>query len=338
MYTPKENPSLYFNLLHQKRVAELLLTAIRFDLFSHLEQKKSPKEIAKMTGLHERSLQLVLGALAATGFLEKTGELYRNTTQTNEYLNKSSQVYLGETILFREKMMSLSNIESCLKTGPNQAIQSSNKGVEVYDFYEGARVSIPEMYAGRVQSMLESAKGLFEQFPPRKILDLGGGNGVLAIELVKKYKDCKGVIFEHPNVAPLPRQLIVENELDNCMEVMEGDFNKDAIGEGYDFIIASGILDFAKDHLDYIMQKLSKALKPEGILYLVTNEISKDFLTPPQAILGWLSSHLEGLDLLLNAETIETYLEKYGFEEINMQEVNGAYKGLRGRFYKRGKN
>lgn len=140
MHKPKENPGLYFNILHQKRVAELLLAAIRFDLFSYLESYTSPKVVSLHTGLNERNLQLVLNALSAAGFLEKSGEQYRNTTQSNEFLNKASTVYIGETILYREKMMSLSNLEERLKNGPDQIIQSNNKGVEVYDtgFCEGS--------------------------------------------------------------------------------------------------------------------------------------------------------------------------------------------------------
>lgn len=336
MYKPKENPSLYFNILHQKRVAELLLTALRFDLFSYLEVYTAPKDVSLHTGLNERSLQLVLNALAAASFLEKSGEQYRNTSKSNEFLNKSSEVYIGETILFREKMMSLSNIEERLKNGPNQVIQSNNKGVEVYDFYEAARVGIPEMYTGRVQSFIRNVEGVFRQSSPQKVLDLGGGNGVMTMELLEKYSDCEGVISEHPSVAQLPRQLVTERGLKNRIEVREGDFNKDDLGTGYDLILASGILDFAKEHLEELMGKLAKALTPEGILYLVNNEITEDFQAPPQSILGWLSSHLDGLDLLLSANTIRAHLKKHNFIKINTLEIDGAYSSLQGEFYRKG--
>ncbi len=336
MHKPKENPGLYFNILHQKRVAELLLAAIRFDLFSYLESYTSPKAVSLHTSLNERNLQLVLNALSAAGFLEKSGEQYRNTTQSNEFLNKASAVYIGETILYREKMMSLSNLEERLKNGPDQIIQSNNKGVDVYDFYEAARVGIPEMYTGRVQSFVRNVKEVFCLASPQMVLDLGGGNGVMTMELLEEYPACRGVIFEHPSVAQLPRQLAAERKLTNRIEVREGDFNLDHLGTGYDLILASGILDFAKDHLEELMGKLAKALTPEGILYLVTNEITEDFQAPPQSILGWLSSHLDGLDLLLSADTIKAQLMKHNFVKVNVIEIDGAYSSLQGEFYRKG--
>lgn len=336
MYKPKENPSLYFNILHQKRVAELLLAAIRSDLFSYLETYSAPKEVSRHTGLNERNLKLVLNALSAAGFLEKSGEQYRNTSQSNEFLNKCSEVYIGETILYRENMMSLSNLEERLRNGPDPVVQSNNKGVEVYDFYEAARVGIPEMYTGRVQSFIRNVKEVFGQSSPQKVLDLGGGNGVMTMELLAEYPACRGVIFEHPSVAQLPGQLAAERKLTNRIEVREGDFNLDHIGSGYDLLLASGILDFAKDHLEELMGKLTKALTPDGILYLVTNEISEDFQTPPQSILGWLSSHLDGLDLLLSANTIRAQLMKHNFVKINVIGIDGAYSSLQGEFYRKG--
>lgn len=336
MYKPTENPSLYFNILHQKRVAELLLTAIRFELFSYLNDFVTPKEIALNTKLNERSLQLVLNALSAAGFLEKSGELYRNTSMSNEFLYKNSEVYLGETILFREKMMSLNNLEDRLINGPDKTVQSNNNGVEVYNFYEAARVGIPEMYTGRVQSFLRTVKEVVQQSIPHNVLDLGGGNGVMTIELLEEFPECRGVIFEHPSVVQLPRQLISERGLAGRLKVIEGDFNKDDIGTGYDFILASGILDFAKDYLEELMDKLVRALTPNGILYIVNNEITEDFQSPPQSILGWLSSHLDGLDLLLSANTIKEHLRKHNFIKINTIEIDGAYSSLQGEFYRNG--
>lgn len=173
----------------------------------------------------------------------------------------------GESILFREKMMPLKNMEERLKNGPDQRTLHNNQGVDVYDFYEAARVSIPEMYTGRVQALMKAVSGLYADITPTKILDLGGGSGILAIELVLAFPNCEGVIFEHPSVAGLPRRLVAERNLSERLSIIEGDFNKDDIGKDYNLILASGILDFAKEHLDSVMKKLYRALTSNGYLY-----------------------------------------------------------------------
>jgi len=333
VYQFKRNQKLYYKMLHQKRETELLLSALRLKLFSYLESWEIPKAVATKSGLNERNLSFVLNALASIGLLEKSGDSYRNTRESNDFLNTNSPVYLGESILFREKMMSLQSIEERLINGPNISVLQNNQGVEVYDFYEAARVSIPEMYTGRVQSVIQAVTSLYGNKPPEKILDLGGGSGILAIELAITFPNCKSVVFEHPNVARLSRELVLERNLLEHVSVMEGDFNADDIGKGYDLIIASGILDFAKDHLDSVMSKLYNALTSNGYLYVVTHNVSEDYQNPPESILGWLSSHLDGLDILLTKKDIENALADHGFQQIHSNEADAVFEGLRGEFY-----
>ncbi len=151
MAMKKYNPKAYNGLLHQKRETELFLSALRLNLFSLLEDWETPETVSQGTGWSARSLVFFLNALASIGLIEKNRNTYRNTPESNKYLNKSSTVYLGESILFREKMMSLDRLDERVKNGPVSSVLQNNKGVEVYDFYEAARVSVPEMYAGRVR-------------------------------------------------------------------------------------------------------------------------------------------------------------------------------------------
>lgn len=333
MIQPKENPRHYYKLLHQKRETELFLSALRLHIFSELEAWATVETVAKKTRLNNRNLSLCLNALACIGLLEKDGALYRNTSESNEFLNESSPLYLGECLLFREQMMSLDHLDERVKNGPDMQIAQNNCGVEVYDFFESARVSIPEMYSGRVQSLTAAAKRLFAEHAPERILDLGGGSGVLVIELVSAFPGCHGVVFEHPSVAQLPESLIAERGLSERISVMKGDFNTDDIGTGYDLIIASGILDFAKDHLDAVLNKMHRALNAHGYLYIVSHEVGEDYQSPPESILGWLGSHLDGLDILLTKAAIDQALERHGFRCIEESDVGGAFKGLPGKFY-----
>lgn len=319
--------------LHHKRETELLLSALRLDVFSYLENWAAPKQLADQTGFSERNLSFYLNALACIGLLEKRGDTYRNTPQSNEFLNRSSPVYLGECILFRERMMSLENLDERVRMGPKEDILNNSEGVKVYDFYEAARVSAPEMYTGRAQSLIKAVQQLFPSMTPKKILDLGGGSGILGIELVCAYPGCYGVIFEHPGVADLPRTLIAESGLADHLSVVAGDFNADDIGGGYDIIIASGILDFAKENLDAFVERLHRALTPNGYLYLVTHNVSEDYQSPPESILGWLSGHLDGLGNLLTKKAIDAALSKHRFSRVQSDEVGGVFKNLQGEFY-----
>ncbi|MGL5512274.1 MAG: hypothetical protein ACRDBM_03420 [Sporomusa sp.] len=81
-----------------------------------------------------------------------------------------------------------------------------------------------------------------------------------------------------PITSDVPEQFVRELQLTGKLSSMRGDFTVDPIDTGYDLIIASGILNFAKANLSRLLEKLALALTPSGYLYLVTNEVSDDYL------------------------------------------------------------
>ncbi|WP_432407516.1 methyltransferase [Wukongibacter sp. M2B1] len=327
------SPKCFYRMVQNYKEAQLLFAAIELDIFSHLEEFIHFKDVALKTGYNEKNLRLFLNSLVSIGLLEKQDDNYKNTPVVDCYLNKERDLYLGEYILFREKMMGLGKIQERVKNGPIQKVVDNNKGVEVYDFYKLAKLSMKEMYTGRIQSFLEASELLFSENGDLRILDLGGGSGIMAIEFIKKYPNSTGVIFEHPSVSELPKELVKEMELEDRIKVLSGDFTIDDIGKDYDIIIASGVLDFAKDNLQDMVKKLYKALNTSRYLYLVSHDVDEDHTSPKESIVGWLSSHLDGLDILLNKKSICKALEVAGFQKLEKDDVRGIMENLLGEVY-----
>ncbi len=111
----------------------------------------------------------------------------------------------------------------------------------------------------------------------------------------------------------------------------------DSIGSGYDVVIASGIIDFSKNNPDFLIKKIYDSLNDGGYIYLVSHEVSEDYLRPRESIVGWLSSHLEGLDILLTKKTIVESLERIGFSKVQEDFFKGTIAKLTGEFYQKNK-
>ena len=331
----KENigPRNLYTMIQQYKEAQLLIAAINLDIFTTLDKADTAKDVAGITGYNVRNTELFLNALASIGLIEKEGSCYTNTPVSAKFLSRDSEVYLGEFLLFRERVTGLEKVEALVKEGPDSKLLENNRGLEAYDFYEWAKTAIPEIYTGRVQSLVEVVNRLFKAGNQYKILDLGGGSGVMGMEIVQALPGSTGVIFEDPNVARLAEELIEERNLTASVSVLKGDFTRDDIGEGYDLIIASGIIDFAKDYLDEVVAKIRDAMNPNGFLYLVSHDVSDDYQSPKESIVGWLSSHLEGLDILLRKSTVDGALEKAGFKQVRDGLIGGAMSHLHGNFY-----
>lgn len=284
------SPNEYYQILAQYQSAQILFEAIRLNIFSYLDVPTTADEISKQTGYDTNNLNLFLFALASCGYIKQNKGTYQNTQKGAKFLSKASSYYLGDTILFREEMSALSNIRQKIN-------EKNDKPVGLfYDFSKLAEVVVPEMYAtGRVKAFQEEIKNIFPNTSAElKILDLGGGSGILAIEFTKMYLKSKAIIFEYPNVAKVATEIIRSYGATQSVSVLQGDFNTDDIGNSYDLIIASGVLDFAMEDLNGFINKIASALSETGY-FLLIGRFSETEGYPQDNILNWLWGYMNGI-------------------------------------------
>ena len=314
----------YYDSLHKAREAQLLLTGIKLDIFTYLEKPTETVVLAKKMNYNHRNLEIFQRGLVAIGLLDLRNDKFINTESTNKFLNRNSFTYIGDALLYKDEMLSLEGIEARIIHGPFDEVQSKKDGIGLYDFKKLAESTINEMYLGRVQKALTLISERFKSDDIIKILDLGGGNGVLGLEIAKNFPNSTAVIFEHADVADVPKTLIEKNNLGNRVSVIKGDFNKDDIGNAYDFIIASGVMDFAANYLDEFISKIYDSMNPNGYLYLITHGISDEFTGPKEMIVGWMNGRLRGSDLLTAESTILDCIERHNFKKeiLNNNEKN----------------
>ena len=76
--------------------SKTLLSAIELGLFTELAKQPEDREsIQGRLGLHERGVSDFLDALVALGFLEREDGTYRNTPETDLFLDKAKPSYIG---------------------------------------------------------------------------------------------------------------------------------------------------------------------------------------------------------------------------------------------------
>ena len=333
---PKIGPARFYQILQQQKETQVLLAALRLDVFSFLDRPTTVTVLSDLLHYDKTNLNYFLKALVSIGILQKQGELFSNTEEGKLYLSKNSELYLGEYFLFWDKKTSLNNLEELVVKGP-QATGNEVQPHGFYDFHELARLTAVEIRTGRAQSFLQSADKILQATNGEglKLLDLGGGSGQMAIEFAKQYPLARAVIFEHPAVVDIPLSQIAAENLETRVSAIAGDFTKDDIGAGYTIVVASGILDFAGNKLEDLIKRIHNACKVGAYLYLVSHEVSDDLTSPKEAVIGWLSSHLAGLDILMPKNRIKRALQSGGFQPLQQSEQAGVIARLQGEWYKR---
>jgi len=76
--------------------SKVLFSAIELGLFTELAKRPlDANEIQARLKLHPRSVRDFLNALVALGMLERSGNLYANTPETDFYLDRAKRSYIG---------------------------------------------------------------------------------------------------------------------------------------------------------------------------------------------------------------------------------------------------
>lgn len=321
---PSYSASRIVDVTNQLLQAQLVYAAIRLDVFSHLKHPLTALQFSQATGYDQRNAELLLHALASIDMISKEDDQFTNVPDTDLYLNKSSELYLGDFLQYWYKVKDLSQVEERVRFGPTHRSFDDPLGSDSYDFRQMGEVSKIHMYTGRVQQFMTAMQEIFAQHAPIRAIDLGGGSGVLAIELAKQFRAAKAIIYDQADVIPVAMDGIKEQQLEHQVETRIGNFITDDFGSQYDLVIASGIFDFCGD-LDAMLERIYAAMNVGGYLYVVTHNINDAFTAPSQVIIGFLATHMDGLDVLKTNSQIMTAIEKAGFVKHPSGQVKVAY-------------
>jgi cyclopropane fatty-acyl-phospholipid synthase-like methyltransferase len=116
----------------------------------------------------------------------------------------------------------------------------------------------------------------------QRMMDLGGGSGVVSMALLRKYPALTSTVVDIENVCTVGRQIAAEQDLSGRISYHPADFVSDEFPKGFDLILQCdvGIFGLA------LFQKLHASLKPSGRLVFVEH-LSPDKSSAPVTRLDW---------------------------------------------------
>jgi SAM-dependent methyltransferase len=310
-----------YNLLIAPIRSKLLLTGIELKVFNVLSEPKSHKDVAEAIGTHPSNTRVFLNGLAAMDLLQKKDGLYRNSPVAQAFLVENSPTYLGRLLTFmKPDDQFLQNLPKLVKEGPPPPPEKSPFSEEA--LAKGVVIMADFERAGYIQMGVKIVSRLPE-FPSfRKMLDLGGGPGLIGMAIVDAHPKMKGVIFDIPPVVEETKNFIKEYGMETRMEVLGGDFNRDSVGGRYDLVWTSSALQFAVD-IDSVVKKVYDALNPGGVFVSVypfgqTHEGTK----PESTVLSLLSITLMGQEGRFDHGCIADSMLRVGFKSVRSQNID----------------
>jgi acetylserotonin N-methyltransferase len=308
------NPAPVLDLIEAFRRSKTMFVAVSLSVFDRLQ--KGPAE-AREFGGNPDAMERLLDACIGLQLLEKRDDGYANTPLAEKYLCRSSPDTLCGYILYSDKALfpMWAHLEEAILEGTHRWQQTfGGTGALFSNFFkteEATREFLLGMHGfGRLSS--SAIVVVFDLSRFRKLVDLGGATGHLALAAVDRYPSLQAAVFDLPAVAPVAREFAAGR-----IDVIEGDFFADPLPEADLFSLGRILHDWSEEKIGRLLRKIHERL-PEGGALLIAEKL----LTEDKA--GPVSAHMQSLNMLVVTEGKERTLGEYtallksaGFAEID---------------------
>ena len=278
--------------------SRVLLTACEFEIFSIIgENGLRSEEIANKIDADKIATERLLNALCGLDLLTKKEGYYYNTSTSMKHLVLGSDEFMGNLEYIASTWDMWSNLSQTIKTGKSLNYTSIDKVSEKWiDNYSAAAFWRANSEAADIVKLVSNSGA-------KKILDLGGGMGAYAKAFSEQHPESEIVLFDIPHVAEQAKANIKEWNLIDKIKVIEGNFQTDDIGKGYDLIFISRVLQHYSIWENVkTLQKCFDATLPGGHVVINETMLDDNRISPTQHVM-W------SINLLLNSNGGDSYTE-----------------------------
>jgi hypothetical protein len=123
--------------------------------------------------------------------------------------------------------------------------------------------------AGFTKRIATAVAEAYDFSPFHRIVDIGGGNGLLLAGILTAYPALAGIIFDLPHVAARAEEQIRELDLADRCEIVGGDFFKEVPSGGDAYLLKHVIHDWNDDRATAILRNCRRAMGAEATLLIV---------------------------------------------------------------------
>lgn len=290
-------------------------TACKLNIFDHLQQPKTAKQLAEELLLNKEKTSLLLNALCHINFLTKENKLFKINT-LSELLTENHTDSLKYACLnwSQEHLTAWQNLDYSIKTGESSFEQVYK--LPFFDYLDKSTDKLDNYHKAMNEYARDDYMNICDciDFSRHKsIMDVGGGYGAILEVIKENNPNVECVLFDLPTV--------VANVVNSKIKTIGGSFFEQ-IPIKSDAIILSRILhDWNDDKAIIILKNCFKALPNKGTLYVIencTNKVNVDFSLLSLNMTAICKSYERTSNqYIFLCESIGLYLEK----EVELNEI-----------------
>lgn len=233
---------------------------------------RSAADLAEATNTHAPSLYRVLRLLASEGvFAETDGSRFGLTPRAAALRKDAGAARFQVLFLGRPaSWQAAGNLLDTVRSG-----ETAFERVHGVDFFEYNRqhpndqLLFDQLMAAQTRPVARAVAGTYDFSSMTSVIDVGGGRGALAIEILLAHPHLSGVIFDQPAVAEDAKEAIAAAGLSERCQGVGGDFFL-SVPDGHDGYLLKYVLhDWDDEQCITILRSCRRAISSRGRLLVV---------------------------------------------------------------------
>jgi acetylserotonin N-methyltransferase len=298
------------DLIEAFRHSKTMFAAVSLGVFDALhERSASAAELAVKLSANEDAMGRLLDGCAALGLLHKRGAVYENDAVAETYLWAGSEHSLRGYIRYSDEALynMWGHLNDAVLEGTHRWTQSFGLEGPIFSAFFRTDEAMRDFLMGMHGfGMLTSAKVVvaFDLSRFRRLVDLGGATGHLAIAACERYMDLRGVVFDLPRATALAREQVTKSPASERIEVVAGDFFEDELPEADLYYVGRILHDWTESKIDRLLGRIFGRLPEGGALLIGEKLLEEDGVGP-------LAANMQSLNMLIVTEGRERSLAQY---------------------------
>jgi hypothetical protein len=309
--------------------SKTLLSAVELGVFTELGQ--GPKDLTSLgqrLGIHSRSARDFLDALVALGFLQREGESYSNTPDTDLFLDKAKPSYLGGLLEMANARLYpfWGSLTEALRTGAPQNEAKAGEDFWAVLYADSARLK--EFAHAMTGVSMGSAIAIAEKFPWPKyetLIDIGTAAGNLPVQVALRHPHITGGGTDLPQLESIFNEFVAAHGLQNRLRFQANDFMNEALPQAEVLAMGHILHDWGLNEKKMLIGKAYEALPTGGALIVYDAMIDDDRRSNAFGLLMSLNMLIEteaGFDY--TGADCCSWMREAGFREAYVEPLVGG--------------
>lgn len=251
------------------------------------DQPKTAAEVAEAISMHEPSLYRLMSMLVSLGVFTRDENDHFALTPAGMTLRKDVPGSLQAWALMQldeEHYQAWGDILHTIKTG--ETAFKHQFGMDIWQ-YRAQHLELSKLFDESMSNLM----GVFNQAllesydfsSIQQLVDIGGGDGSLLINVLKNNPHIKGTIFDAPHVAQGAIVRIKAAGLSDRCTIVGGDFFVSVPSGGDTYVLSRIIHDWDDEHGIEILKNCRKVMLPEHKLLLLERIIPAQIDSSPKS-------------------------------------------------------